>query len=249
MFGKNTPAKARSAADGFLLHSIFYTIQGEGPFAGMPAIFVRFAGCNLRCTWCDTEFEKGARKISAEKLMDEIALLISQHECQLVVLTGGEPMLQPLTGLIALLDSHAIAVQIETAGTVWPEGLTEWLKEAFCPEVTFVVSPKTPDLHPEVIAHADYFKYIIRAGELSEDDGLPFYRTQAVKPANLEVKLFRPESLTDGFNPSSIFVQPCDEPGHTGIPLNSLNMVAATKSALKYGYRLSIQLHKIAGLE
>ena len=49
MFGKNEIAKARSVEDGYLVHSMFHTLQGEGPFAGHPALFVRFAGCNLRC--------------------------------------------------------------------------------------------------------------------------------------------------------------------------------------------------------
>jgi len=116
MLGKNPVAKSRIASENFLVHSVFHTIQGEGPFVGTPAIFVRFAGCNLRCFWCDTDFEAGKER-TANELAQQIVELAAETNCKFIVLTGGEPMLQPLRELIDHEKLERFSFQIETAGT------------------------------------------------------------------------------------------------------------------------------------
>src|SRR5499427_5751670 len=74
------------------INEIFHSIQGESTHAGRPCVFVRLTACDLRCSWCDTPyaFHEG-RKMS----VDEVAEAVSSHQCDLVEITGGEPLLQP----------------------------------------------------------------------------------------------------------------------------------------------------------
>ena len=96
------------------INEIFYSIQGESTHAGRPCVFVRLTGCNLRCKWCDTEyaFHEGRRMSVAE-----VAEIIHSYRCDLIEVTGGEPLLQegvyPLTS--SLLESGQ-TVMIETSG-------------------------------------------------------------------------------------------------------------------------------------
>ncbi len=98
------------------INEIFYSIQGESTHAGRPCVFVRLTGCNLRCKWCDTgyAFYEGRQMPIAE-----VAEIIRDHRCDLVEVTGGEPLLQegvyPLTQ--AMLESGQ-TVMIETSGAV-----------------------------------------------------------------------------------------------------------------------------------
>jgi 7-carboxy-7-deazaguanine synthase len=93
---------------------VFFSIQGEGSRAGRPCVFVRFTGCDLRCVWCDTAYAfQGGRELSREELLAEVA----RHPCRFVLLTGGEPMLQPeLPALAAELLGRGYEVAVETHG-------------------------------------------------------------------------------------------------------------------------------------
>ena len=107
-----------------LISEIFYSIQGEGLLTGVPSVFVRTSGCNLRCRWCDTSY--ASWNPEGEKLsVEEIVAQVRQHPAEHVVLTGGEPMvaaeIHDLTGQLAQSGYH---ITIETAGTVAPEGIT-----------------------------------------------------------------------------------------------------------------------------
>ena len=94
------------------VNDIFYSIQGEGRNTGRAAVFVRFAGCNLKCPFCDTDFD------SFEELSDdEILRRIQSFPSHFVVLTGGEPSLQVDEGLVALLHKHGYELAMETNGT------------------------------------------------------------------------------------------------------------------------------------
>jgi 7-carboxy-7-deazaguanine synthase len=97
------------------VNEIFYSIQGESSFAGRPCIFVRLTGCNLRCSYCDTQYaydEGNALEI------DEILADIKSYECRLVEVTGGEPLIQPQTpALIRRLLDEDYEVLLETNGT------------------------------------------------------------------------------------------------------------------------------------
>ena len=93
---------------------IYHSIQGESRFAGLPCVFVRTTGCNLRCVWCDTEYSfYGGQKMS----LDEIVKQVESYNCKLVEITGGEPLLQKEVPELArrLLDKKQ-TVLIETSG-------------------------------------------------------------------------------------------------------------------------------------
>ena len=98
---------------------LFYSLQGEGALAGMPSVFVRTSGCNLRCAWCDTPYtswQPEGTELPLERILDEVRA----HPTDYVVVTGGEPMIAPeivpLTGRLRELGKH---ITIETAGTVF----------------------------------------------------------------------------------------------------------------------------------
>lgn len=129
----------------YSVKEIFYTLQGEGAQAGMPAVFCRFAGCNLWsgreedraqavCRFCDTDFvgtdgTLGGKFATAQALADVVAAQwpANQPHHRLVVLTGGEPLLQVDTALIAALHAQGFRIAVETNGTVAaPDGI-DWL--------------------------------------------------------------------------------------------------------------------------
>ena len=245
MHGKNLVAGSRIASEGFKVNSVWYTIQGEGPFTGCPAIFVRLSGCNLRCFWCDTEFESGTDK-TADELAAAIFRLSELNPCSFVVITGGEPMLQPLKALIDHPILAGFSFQIETAGTYWPlGGLTEHGTTS-SERLSIVCSPKTGNVIP-VLRHFStfnvYWKYIVRALEPVGPDGLPIMSTQ-LKGSSLP--LFQPIGIRDPRVRARIVVQGCDE---GDAALTRANVEYAMTIAMTYGYRLSLQTHKILGLD
>ena len=100
---------------------LFYSIQGEGILAGVPSVFIRTSGCNLRCVWCDTPYTSWNAE-GEHRSLDEIMAYVSQHSTGHVVLTGGEPMIAPeapeLTRRLRAAGQH---ITIETAGTEYVE--------------------------------------------------------------------------------------------------------------------------------
>lgn len=101
------------------ISEIFYSVQGEGILTGVPSVFVRTSGCNLRCTWCDTPYTSWQPE-GRDLTEDEILVEVLQHPATHVVVTGGEPMIAP--GIVSLTDALKTAGQhitIETAGTVF----------------------------------------------------------------------------------------------------------------------------------
>src|SRR5258708_6132013 len=97
---------------------IFYSIQGEGMLAGVPSVFVRTSGCNLRCTWCDTPYTSWNPE-GQEQSLDAILTEVRRYDATHAVVTGGEPMIAPdIVELTRALSSLGLHVTIETAGTV-----------------------------------------------------------------------------------------------------------------------------------
>jgi len=98
---------------------IFYSLQGEGFLAGLPSVFVRLAGCPLRCRWCDTKYawdKEAGRQYST----DEIVHTVEKWPCKFVVITGGEPMVDPdLPQLVRELKAAGKHITIETAGIAY----------------------------------------------------------------------------------------------------------------------------------
>lgn len=105
------------------INEIFYSLQGEGRYAGTPAVFVRFAGCNLRCSFCDTEFES-----YTEMTEEEIVAEVMRYPALHVILTGGEPTLQLTQSFLEKLHDNGRMTHIETNGThPLPEGPIHWI--------------------------------------------------------------------------------------------------------------------------
>lgn len=228
MMGQN-PVRRQEHSDGLSLwvQEVFYTLQGEGPFAGHPSVFVRLGGCNLKCFWCDTDFESSTWHPPLEELVRKI-LELRQGGCDLVVLTGGEPMRQNILPLIEELSARKLRVQIETNGTLWLELPDQ-------PNLSVVCSPKTPKLHPQLAKRIDALKYVIKAGWQDPEDGLPLASTQV---AGSSAVLYRPEG-------QQVYLMPLDEQDRER---NAENLNACVETCLKFGYRLTVQNHKVWNL-
>jgi 7-carboxy-7-deazaguanine synthase len=105
------------------ISEIFYSVQGEGTLAGVPSVFVRTSGCNLRCTWCDTPYASWNPE-GAEMSIEDILAQVTQHPTRYVVVTGGEPMIaKGMREFLSELRALGKHITIETAGTVAPEGV------------------------------------------------------------------------------------------------------------------------------
>src|SRR5580692_6377407 len=98
------------------ISEIFYSIQGEGMLVGVPSVFVRTSGCNLRCTWCDTPYTSWNPE-GEELSIDKIVERVQAHGASHAVVTGGEPMIAD--GIVDLTQRLDLHVTIETAGTVY----------------------------------------------------------------------------------------------------------------------------------
>jgi len=97
-----------------LIHEIYRSVQGESTFAGLPCVFVRLAVCDSRCVWCDTPhaFTQGS-----PWTLDEISAKVSDYNCPLVEITGGEPLVQPeVLPLMSRLSELGVTVLLETSG-------------------------------------------------------------------------------------------------------------------------------------
>ncbi|MBI2639175.1 7-carboxy-7-deazaguanine synthase QueE [Candidatus Peregrinibacteria bacterium] len=105
-----------------VLNEIFYSIQGEGLNAGVPAIFVRFGNCNLKCTWCDTKYTwhpdvQDNFEATAKQLFEDIHALGVYEKCRHFVITGGEPMLQQPVILALRKEFPDSYIEVETNGS------------------------------------------------------------------------------------------------------------------------------------
>lgn len=243
------PMPAELDSGRLVVHSIWPTLQGEGPFAGRHAIFIRLAGCNLQCPWCDTEYtqKQTAYMLDFDKHQN-ISDLITEvqrcqpirnrltiHQKQLVVITGGEPYRQNLALLVETLIVHGYRVQIETNGTLY---------QPLPMDVVVVCSPKTPRIDSTMAMRANCYKYVLDSGHIDEQDGLP---------AGTLGKYGRTARPPDGWE-GEIFVQPLDQgsdgQGEFGeaAERNRENLAACVRSVQRYGYRLCIQTHKLANV-
>ncbi len=218
MFGDN-PLRPPVKGDGSVLQikEIFPTLQGEGPNTGQAAVFVRLGGCNLACDFCDTDFEEFCTLQLADitTRIDEIAV---ENDINLVVITGGEPLRQPITKLCDYALQAGYKVQIETNGTLWQE-----LPE----KVEVVCSPKASNglyfpPHPHLQKHIIALKFVISA-QRKPYDTIPEFA------ANF-----------------SVWLQPMDENDESK---NRNNLIYAMQLAEKYGYKLSLQTHKLFGID
>lgn len=141
------------------VYEIFLSIQGEGKGQGYPCSFVRFAGCNLECRWCDTKHaHEGGKEMKKEEIFHELKEL----DCLRVCITGGEPLLQgeELLGLLALLKEHNFKIEIETNGTIDFEPLQDYA--TICMDVKCPSSGEQSDLRLlQKIGDKDTVKFVV----------------------------------------------------------------------------------------
>ncbi len=225
MFGQN-PKRGILKGNGSELQvqSIFKTIQGEGIFVGVPAIFIRLGGCNLTCDFCDTDFED-FETIKMDDMLSKVNLMAlnskNTQSVKLVVITGGEPMRQPIELLCQKLLEQDFKVQIETNGTLY---------RSLPDEVSIICSPKA--------GKNGYSK--IREDLLPKISAVKFIVARNI----LEYSMI-PEIGQTAYN-IPVFVQPMDQGDQE---LNKENNKLAVKLALESGMRLSVQTHKFLGIE
>jgi 7-carboxy-7-deazaguanine synthase len=164
------------------LSEIFYSIQGEGTWTGIPAVFVRLAGCNLSCDFCDTDYSTKAI-VTVDEVVDGVRA--AGKDCPTVVLTGGEPLAQAeAPALIAALQRDGRKVHVESNGTIYvPLPDDVWL----------CVSPKER-VDARMAARADEVKLIVDRRvpdeHLASFEGKPaLLQPEGNKPANVALAL------------------------------------------------------------
>jgi 7-carboxy-7-deazaguanine synthase len=224
MFGQN-PIRKPEKGDGLKLQvqEIFATFQGEGPFTGYPAIFLRLGGCNLACSFCDTEFESFSDK-SLQEIIDTTNKLSGKNTSdfthKLAVITGGEPFRQPIERLCDTLIDNGYKVQIETNGTIYRN---------INKDVSIVCSPKnTKNYSPirdDLLKRLDCLKFIISSTN-------PLYKDIG-------------NVGQDKYN-TPIYIQPMDEQDEDK---NKKNLQYVIDLASQKGYNISLQTHKIIGVQ
>ena len=165
------------------ISEIFHSIQGEGKLAGVPSVFVRTSGCNLRCTWCDTPYtswEPEGEPLSVNAVMEQVRRFDTRH----VVLTGGEPMIDPdIVELTGRLRNTGYHLTIETAATVW--------REVVCDLAS--ISPKLANSTPR---HRDGGRHAAahEKGRINVDT---IRRFMAMSDYQLKFVVERPEDLEE----------------------------------------------------
>lgn len=225
MFGNN-PIRKPIVSDGSSLEvkQIFATLQGEGPFVGYPSVFVRLGGCNLACAFCDTDFEGFAAMAFTDVLAQVKALAQGEAGARvrgLVVITGGEPLRQNIVPLCEGLLAEGFQVQIETNGTLY---------QPLPKEVTIICSPKNTGqgyfpIREDLLPAIGAFKFILSAHD---------------------EKYHEIGEVGQGRFGTPVYVQPMDE---YDFARNAKNLAYASAMAQQRGYRLSLQTHKIIGIE
>lgn len=243
MRNNQAPEKGDHSAKELDVHSVFHTIQGEGPFSGRSSIFVRLAGCNLQCPNCDTEYTAERATIKPEHLIHVVRAELdeanaNQHDGRrpLVVITGGEPTRQNITRFVEVLLYNGFEVQLETNGMF------------FLPELPYgdlhfhvVCSPKTAKINRDMADKVDFWKYVASAESLvGSPDGLPLKALGHPVPEGK--LLFRP--IYKGY-PIDVYLSPEDSYDES---TNKSNLTACVNSCLKHGYTLSLQTHKLIGV-
>lgn len=225
MFGQNKK-KPFLKGNGLFLEvtKIFKTFQGEGLYTGYPAVFIRLSGCNLNCSFCDTDFDT-YKVLSVDSILQKISLLLkennSEPENHLIVITGGEPFRQPIEILCDKLIELKYKVQIETNGTFYRD---------INKKIDIICSPKN--------IGGSYTK--IKENLLNSITALKFLISANNK------NYFLPGEVGQNELKIITYLQPMDE---YDIKKNKENMKRVVSLAKKYNYYISLQTHKILEIE
>jgi len=197
---------------------MFASLQGEGLRQGQPTVFIRFSGCNLKCSFCDTRYAwNGGRELTPSQALQEIQKIRSRYPADWACLTGGEPLLQDVSGIVEDLRKEGFKIQVETNATLYRPLTVDW----------YTVSPKPPrySYRPEYRKRAKEVKLVVTRS-------LSFGMVERLRkefPARIPL-LLQPES---------------NAPWSVEKGLRYLNR--AMKAGLE-NIRLSVQLHKLLHL-
>lgn len=236
--------RVRSDGKTLQLNSIFHTVQGEGPHAGRPAIFIRLAGCNLQCPACDTEYTLRSPQ-TPESIVAAAYRMSESSGTKLAVITGGEPFRQNIRRLVATLRRHGWSTQIETNGVLPIDELSMSTYHSYSTEgsLDIVMSPKTGRVYYPMWGICRYVKYVVHKDNVA-DDGLPI--TALRNPLSTSTdRVARPPYNWKG----TIYVNPEDS-GNASV--NKKNMQAALDAVMNYADDrrvLGVQMHKLYGVE
>ncbi len=208
--------------------SVTRGVCGEGPFAGWPAVTVNLAGCNLACWYCDTVYKihDGEERWGLDDVCRQVSMQPVPVQWPLVVLTGGEPFRQNIRPLISRLLNLGFQVHIETSGSAYQD-LGAWWGH---PALTVCCSPKVAKVHSKLEPHVDSYLYVLRAGEVNPEDGMPLGPETIARPKRAWLP---------------VYVQPLDE---QDLLSNEANVKAAAETAVQFGFRVSLRMQRLLGI-
>jgi len=208
------------------INEIFYSIQGEGYHVGKPAVFIRLAGCNLNCSFCDTDYSKKT-EMTVEEIFEEVEHLASLVD--FVVITGGEPTIHNLQPLFEKLEEEGIIIHMETNGVGTDIDTLKYYKN-WVSHLT--VSPKRQKPPPlNVLDMADEIKVIF------ERDHHPNKYLGVVEGKEFTYDKGFIHQM--GLDHQRLYIQPCSEDFQPAV-----DFVLANPE-----WRLSIQIQKVIGVK
>jgi organic radical activating enzyme len=274
VFGRNEIVGQKyfdAAGDKLFVTSIFYTLQGEGPYRGEPAVFVRLAKCNLACSFCDTYFD-GGDWLTFDEIDFRIGNVLREYFDGYVpdwaeqkiglVVTGGEPMLQKNLGeFLERMEDHFAWTQIESNGIIVQD---------IPDSTTLVVSPKCLEKNgkpvkylqpnPEMLARANCLKFVMNADQDSPYSSIPDWargdRKIFISPMNVynkepqKSKQIRSEKNSISLEERSAVDEVISfwEDGLLDMRENQKNHEYAAQYCAKNGFILNLQIHLYASL-
>ncbi|HTA45604.1 MAG TPA: 7-carboxy-7-deazaguanine synthase QueE [Bryobacteraceae bacterium] len=209
---------------------IFYSIQGEGSLMGVPSVFVRTSGCNLRCSWCDTPYTSWnpeGEDLSIDEILDRTAQFTTARH---VVLTGGEPMIAPgIAELSRRLREREMHITIETAGTVFAEVACDLMS----------ISPKLANSTPEGVFRAQHERLRLQPDVLKRLMSSYDYQLKFVISREQDVNESCTIANEVGAPACKVILMP------EGVTVETLEERGAWIAELckRYGFRFSPRLH------
>ena len=235
-----TPRCLRSRSDAMRISEIFYSIQGEGELTGVPTVFIRTSGCNLRCRWCDTPYASWNPE-GEEMSIEDIVKEVKKHPSRHCVLTGGEPMVaRGIKELAAALRAEGLHITIETAGTMPPEGIACDLA-SLSPKLS-TSTPRTGEIEQNWIERHEQTRLkpeVLRAWLEAGNYQLKFVYTQPSDLIEIDTLI---ESIGIPVPAAKILLMP-EGTDETHIAARQMELVSlCTKRGNRYCDRLHIRL-------
>ena len=210
------------------VHEIFHSLKGEGKWTGTPMRFIRLHGCNLKCDFCDTDFSQD-KPMTAQAIMDELLKLPWTPR---IVITGGEPCMQPIEYLCQVLQGSELFIHLETNGMFEPPQTCDWV----------ALSPKNLKLNTMALKMADEIKFVFdeNTPQFINEFTNKYHRFSMI---DLDCQYYvMPKALGVSNNDLDVDVR-----GPSG--LNQKNITAAINYCKENsGFSLCMQLHKVLNI-